>query len=226
MYSETVKGVWSFFCSKKPAKGFMPASRGIHPGMQMKNRCTWCGSDPLYRAYHDTEWGVPLHDDRLLFELLILEGAQAGLSWLTVLRRREQYRQAFDGFDCQRMARYTHADVERLLADTGIIRNRLKITSAIQNARAVLGIRERYGSLDAYLWGFVDGRPIENHWRSMDEVPAQTPLSHTISREMKQQGIGFFGPVICYAFMQAVGMVNDHVVDCFRHREVMALAPS
>jgi DNA-3-methyladenine glycosylase I len=176
-------------------------------------------------AYHDTEWGVPLHDDRLLFELLILEGAQAGLNWLTILRRREHYRKAFEGFDCQRMARYTHADVERLLADPGIIRNRLKITSAIKNARAVLGIRERYGSLDAYLWQFVDGKPIQNQWTSVHDVPAQTPLSRMISKEMQQQGIGFFGPVICYAFMQAVGMVNDHVVDCFRHREVMALAP-
>ncbi|GAU08514.1 DNA-3-methyladenine glycosylase I [Desulfoplanes formicivorans] len=192
----------------------------------MKNRCTWCGSDPLYVAYHDTEWGVPLHDDRLLFQLLILEGAQAGLSWLTILRRREQYIKAFEGFDCQRMARYTQADVQRLLAEPGIIRNRLKITSAIRNARAVLGIQERYGSLDAYLWQYVDGEPIQNQWTCVDDVPDQTDLSQRISREMNKLGICFFGPVICYAFMQAVGMVNDHTVDCFRHREIVALATS
>jgi len=186
----------------------------------MKNRCSWCGEDPLYVVYHDEEWGVPLHDDRLLFEFIVLEGAQAGLSWLTILKRRERYRSAFAGFDAGRVAGYTDQDIDRLLSDPGIIRNRLKITSAVTNARAVLRVTERHGSLDSYLWRYVDGVPIQNEWRSMAEVPAKTPLSEQMSKEMKKDGFTFIGPTTCYAFMQAVGMVNDHTTDCFRYREI------
>jgi DNA-3-methyladenine glycosylase I len=182
----------------------------------MKTRCEWCGTDPLYVAYHDEEWGVPVHDDQRLFEFLTLEGAQAGLSWLTILRKRENYRNAFDGFDAERVARYTEEDVVRLLSDPGIVRNRLKIDSAIRNARGVLTIREEYGSLDAYLWRYVDGVPRQNTWRSLAEVPARTDLSDTVSRDLKKRGFNFAGSTICYAFMQAVGMVNDHVVGCWR----------
>ena len=190
----------------------------------MKKRCAWCGSDPLYRAYHDDEWGVPVHDDRRLFAFLVLEGAQAGLSWLTILKKRENYRKAFHAFDCERIARYTDADVARLLADAGIVRNRLKIASAIQNARSVLAIQEAYGSLAAYLWRYVDGVPRQNAWGSMAEIPARTELSDAMSRDMKKRGFKFVGSTICYAFMQAVGMVNDHTTDCYRHREIRALA--
>ena len=190
----------------------------------MKQRCAWCGSDPLYRAYHDDEWGVPVHDDRRLFEFLVLEGAQAGLSWLTILKKRENYRKAFHAFDCERIARYTDADVARLLADAGIVRNRLKIASAIQNARSVLAIQEAYGSLAAYLWRYVDGVPRQNAWGSMAEIPARTELSDAMSRDLKKRGCTFVGSTICYAFMQAVGMVNDHTTDCYRHREIRALA--
>jgi DNA-3-methyladenine glycosylase I len=186
-------------------------------------RCDWCGLDPLYVDYHDREWGVPLHDDRRLFEFLILEGAQAGLSWLTVLRKREHYRRAFDDFDCVRIAAYGEADVQRLLADAGIVRNRLKIHSAIRNAQSVLQIQQDFGSLDAYLWGFVDGEPVQNSWSSMSEVPTRTPLSDRLSKDLKQRGLNFIGTTITYAFMQAVGMVNDHTTDCFRHRQVGAL---
>ena len=186
----------------------------------MKNRCAWCGSDPLYVAYHDEEWGVPVHDDRHLFEFLILEGAQAGLSWLTILRKREAYRKAFHGFDWDRIARYTPEDQARLLADPGIVRNRLKIEAAVKNARGVIGIREEFGSLDAYLWRFVEGAPRRNAWRRLEEVPAQTPDSDRMSRELKRRGFNFVGSTVCYAFMQAVGMVNDHVTACFRHAEV------
>ena len=180
-------------------------------------RCPWCGSDPLYIAYHDLEWGVPLHDEQRLFEMLTLEGAQAGLSWLTILRKREGYRRAFSGFDPQLVAGFGDSDVARLLADPGIVRNRLKIASAISNARAVLEVQARYGSLDAFLWGFVDGRPIRNSWRSMAEIPASTPLSDAMSREMKRHGFRFVGSTICYAHMQATGMVNDHLTGCFRY---------
>ena len=180
-------------------------------------RCPWCGSDPLYMAYHDQEWGVPLHDEQRLFEMLTLEGAQAGLSWLTILRKREGYRRAFAEFDPQLVAGFGDADVARLLADPGIVRNRLKIASAISNARAVLEVQARYGSLDAFLWGFVDGRPIRDSWRSMAEIPASTPLSDAMSREMKRHGFRFVGTTICYAHMQATGMVNDHVTGCFRY---------
>ncbi len=190
----------------------------------MINRCAWCGSDPLYVAYHDDEWGVPVHDDRLLFEFLVLEGAQAGLSWLTVLKKRENYRKAFDNFAIARVAEYTEKDVTHLLGDSGIIRNRLKIESAIKNARGVLDIQAHYGSLDAYLWRYVDGTPKQNAWRSMAEVPAETELSTMMSKDLKKQGFNFVGSTICYAFMQAVGLVNDHTTDCFRHSVIQDLA--
>ena len=178
-------------------------------------RCPWCGNDPLYKAYHDHEWGVPLHDDTRLFEMLTLEGAQAGLSWLTILRKREGYRRAFDGFDPRKVAAFNDDDVARLLSDPGIVRNRLKISSTITNARAVLEVQSRCGNLDSYLWGFVDGVPIRNSWKTMTELPASTKLSDTMSRELKRLGFRFVGSTICYAFMQATGMVNDHLTGCF-----------
>jgi DNA-3-methyladenine glycosylase I len=187
---------------------------------QMKSRCAWCGSDPLYVKYHDCEWGTPVHDDRRLFEFLILEGAQAGLSWLTILKKRENYRKAFHGFDPQKIVAYPETDVQRLLADPGIIRNRLKIESAIRNARGVLKIIDEFGSFDAFIWRYVDDRPIQNAWRSLAELPARTERSDTISKDLKKRGFNFVGSTICYAFMQAVGMVNDHVVDCFRFDEL------
>ena len=186
-------------------------------------RCEWCGADPLYVDYHDCEWGVPSHDDCHLFEMLILEGAQAGLSWLTILRKRGNYRRAFDGFDADRVARYDARKVTALLGDPGIVRNRLKVTSAVDNARAVLRVRESHGSLDAFLWRYVEGRPRQNAFRSLRELPARTPDSDLLSRDLKRLGFRFVGSTICYAFMQAVGMVNDHVVDCFRHAEVVRL---
>lgn len=188
----------------------------------MKHRCEWCGNDPLYIAYHDNEWGIPVHDDRLLFEFLILEGAQAGLSWLTVLKKRQNYKKAFHDFDCERIAAYTDEDTARLLADPGIIRNRLKIASAVKNARGVLAIREEYGSLDAYLWSYVDGSPIQNAWDSLADIPVKTELSDRMSKDLKKRGFSFVGSTICYAFMQAVGMVNDHTTDCFRYSEIKA----
>ena len=186
----------------------------------MKCRCSWCGDDPLYQAYHDSEWGVPAHDDQHLFEMLILEGAQAGLSWLTILKKRENFRRAFHSFDIERIAGYSQGDVQRLLTDPGIVRNRLKIASAIKNARGVLRIQEEFATLDAYLWSFVDGTPRQNEWLSMAEVPTRTEQSDTMSKDLKRRGFNFVGTTICYAFMQAVGMVNDHVVDCFRHAAV------
>lgn len=183
-------------------------------------RCPWAGSDPAYVRYHDEEWGVPVHDDRLLFEFLILEGAQAGLSWLTILRKRAAYRAAFANFDAAAVARFGARDVRRLLADAGIVRNRLKVGAAIDNARAVLALRERHGSLDRYLWRFVDGRPVQNQWSTLRQVPAETDASRAMSKALRQQGFRFVGPTICYAFMQATGMVNDHLVDCFRHRQL------
>lgn len=189
----------------------------------MIQRCQWCGSDPAYVAYHDEEWGVPVHDDRLLFEFLILEGAQAGLSWITILRKRENYRRAFHDFDVERIARYTERDVERLLGNAGIVRNRLKVASAIRNARAVLDIREEFASLDSYLWNFVDGAPIQNAWKSMAELPAKTDRSDAMSKDLKKRGFNFVGSTICYAFMQAVGMVNDHTTECFRYTQVGGL---
>lgn len=183
-------------------------------------RCAWCGVDPVYRAYHDEEWGVPLHDERALFEFLILEGAQAGLSWLTILKKRAGYRRAFDNFDAERIARYDEADTARLLADPGIVRNRLKIAAAVANARATLAVREAFGGLDGYFWRFVDGRPIVNHWRDLSQVPARTPLSDLISKDLGRRGFKFVGSTIVYAHMQATGMVNDHVTDCFRHAQL------
>ena len=186
----------------------------------LPTRCPWCGTEPGYVAYHDHEWGVPLHDERALFEFLILEGAQAGLSWATILKKRAGYRRAFDDFDAERIARYTEADIARLLADPGIVRNRLKVAAAVGNARATLAVREAFGGLDAYFWRFVEGRPIHNAWAEAGEIPARTALSDTISRDLKQRGFKFVGSTIVYAHMQATGMVNDHLVDCYRHREL------
>ncbi len=186
-------------------------------------RCSWATTE-LSIAYHDEEWGVPLHDERRLFEFLILEGAQAGLSWITILRKRENYRKALDGFRAEKIARYGTRDVERLLHDPGIVRNRLKIAATIQNAQALLALQEET-SLDAYLWNFVDGRPRQNRWRSSAQVPARTPTSDALSRDLRERGFKFVGSTICYALMQATGMVNDHLVTCPRHRQVAA-APS
>jgi len=188
------------------------------------NRCEWSGNHPLYIAYHDDEWGVPVHDDRLLYEFLVLEGAQAGLSWLTILKKRENYRTAFENFDFKRIASYTEKDLERLLGDPGIVRNRLKLQSAIRNAQGVLEIQKDFGSLDSYLWSFVGGNPIQNEWKSMAELPAKTDLSEAMSKDLKKRGFNFVGPTICYAFMQAVGMVNDHTTDCYRYNEVKELS--
>jgi len=186
-------------------------------------RCGWCGDDPLYVAYHDLEWGVPVFDDRTLFEFVILEGAQAGLSWSTILKKREGYRRAFADFDPEKVARFSEKKVAKLLADPGIVRNRLKVVSAVSNARAFLEIQEEKGSFSDYIWAFVDGTPIQNRWRSLSDIPATTPLAGTISNDLKKRGFRFVGPTIVYAHMQATGMVNDHVVGCFRHREVAAL---
>ncbi len=191
-----------------------------------KTRCSWAGSDPLYVAYHDEEWGVPLHDDRALFEFLVLEGAQAGLSWITILRKRDAYRAAFAGFDPGEVARFEDDDVERLMNDPGIVRNRLKIGSAIRNARAFLDVVEEAGRFDRFLWSFVDHVPIDGRRRAADEIPSATPLSRTMSAELKKRGFKFVGPTICYAFMQAVGLVNDHVTACFRYEEIRELASS
>ena len=183
-------------------------------------RCSWPGSDPLYLDYHDRVWGVPVHDDQRLFEFLTLEGAQAGLAWITILRKREGYLRAFAGFDPQVVARFDTAKVAELLADPGIVRNRLKVESAVGNARAFLRVQEEFGSFADYMWRFVDGRPRQNSWRSLAEIPASTPQSDALSRDLKQRGFRFVGSTICYAHMQAVGMVNDHLVDCFRWREL------
>lgn len=183
-------------------------------------RCGWVGGDPLYRTYHDREWGVPVHDDRRLFEFLILEGAQAGLSWITILRKRDAYRAAFAGFDPKAVAGFDGAKIAELLANPGIVRNRLKVESAITNARSFLRIQEEFGSFDDYQWRFVGGRPLRNAWRSITEIPACTPASDAMSLDLKRRGFRFVGSTICYAHMQAVGMVNDHTVDCFRWREV------
>jgi DNA-3-methyladenine glycosylase I len=192
--------------------------------MTAQVRCAWCGSDPVYVAYHDDEWGVPVRDERRLFEFLILEGAQAGLSWLTVLRKRDGYRRAFDDFDPERIARYGEADIARLRGDAGIIRNRLKIDAAIGNARALLNLHQAGGTLSDRLWRHVDGRPRQNAWTSLDQVPATTPASDAMSRELKGLGFRFVGSTICYALMQATGMVNDHTTDCFRHRPLAGSA--
>jgi DNA-3-methyladenine glycosylase I len=192
--------------------------------MTGRTRCAWAGAtDPLYIAYHDEEWGVPVHDDRTLFEFLVLEGAQAGLSWATILRKRENYRRAFDGFDPAKVARYDARRMAKLLRNPGIVRNRLKVRSAVNNARRLLGVQEEFGSFDAYQWRFVDGRPKQNRRRALREIPPRTPESDAMSEDLKDRGFNFVGSTIIYAHMQAVGMVNDHVVDCFRYREVARL---
>lgn len=188
--------------------------------MENIQRCAWSTSDPLYISYHDQEWGVPVHDDRLLFEFLILEGAQAGLSWITVLRKRENYRQAFDRFDPQKIARYGDEKIAELLNNAGIIRNRAKINAAIGNARAFLAVQEEFGSFDAYIWRFVGGKPIDNAWTEMSQIPAKSAEAEALSKDLKRRGFKFIGPTICYAHMQATGMVNDHTVDCFRYEQV------
>jgi DNA-3-methyladenine glycosylase I len=185
--------------------------------MSALRRCDWPKND-LAIAYHDAEWGVPVHDDRVLFEFLTLEGAQAGLSWDTILRKRERYRALFAQFDPERVARFTQARCERILQDPGIIRNRAKVQSAVTNARALLAVREQFGSFDAYVWGFVDGAPIRNNWRSTAQIPVSTPVSDKLSKDLRKRGFSFVGTTICYSFMQAVGLVNDHLVTCFRHQ--------
>jgi DNA-3-methyladenine glycosylase I len=186
----------------------------------MKCRCEWCGGNSFNIAYHDNEWGVPAHDDRHLFEMLLLEGAQAGLSWLTILKKRENYRKAFHSFNPEKIAGYSELDIQRLLADPGIVRNRLKIVAAIKNARGVMDIQAEFGTLDAFLWRYVGGAPLKNEWHSIADLPTRTEQSDAMSRDLKRRGFNFIGSTICYAFMQAVGMVNDHTTDCFRHVEV------
>ncbi len=182
-------------------------------------RCEWGNSDPLYIQYHDEEWGVPIHDDRTLFEFLCLEGAQAGLSWLTILKKRENYRKAFDHFDAKKIARYDHKKMAALLKDSGIVRNRLKIKAFVQNARAFLEIQNEFGSFDKYIWQFVGGKPKVNRWKTLQEIPSHTPESDAMSKDLKQRGFTFVGSTICYAFMQACGMVNDHVTSCYRYKD-------
>jgi len=193
------------------------------PQPMRRKRCAWSGTDPLFIAYHDEEWGVPIHDDRLLFEFLVLEGAQAGLSWSTILRKRDAYRRAFDRFDPRKVARYEKRKVAALLKDAGIVRNRAKIASAIKNAKAFLDVQAEFGSFDAYQWRFVHGRPIQNRWRAEGDIPPRTAQSDAMSDDLKRRGFSFVGSTIIYAHMQAVGMVNDHVITCFRHREVARL---
>ena len=185
--------------------------------MDKSNRCPWAGQDTLYQRYHDTEWGMPLHDDRRLFEFLILEGAQAGLSWLTILRKRAHYRTAFNGFDAAKIAAYGPSKIEQLVQDAGIVRHRLKIAAAVQNARSFLQIQQEYGSFDSFVWSFVDGNPIQNAWTSPNQVPTRTDASEAMSLQLKRRGFKFVGATICYAYMQATGMVNDHLVNCFRY---------
>ncbi|MFX1256098.1 MAG: DNA-3-methyladenine glycosylase I [Promethearchaeota archaeon] len=187
---------------------------------EQTQRCEWAGNDPLMIEYHDKEWGVPAHDDRELFEFLILEGAQAGLSWSTILKRRQAYQQAFDNFNPQKVAKYSEKDIENLIANTGIIRNKLKIKSAINNAQKFLQVQEEFGSFNKYIWQFVDYRPIQNRFQNLSELPASTDISKKMSQDLKRRGFNFVGPTICYAFMQAVGMVNDHVLSCFRYEEI------
>ena len=188
-----------------------------------KTRCEWCGTDPLYVEYHDTEWGVPVRDDRKLFEFLILEGAQAGLAWITILRKREGYREAFADFDAEKVARFTPKRVEKLLENPNIVRNRLKVESTVTNAKAFLKTQDEFGSFSNYIWQFTDGKPINNRIKTLKEVPAKTDLSDAISEDLKKRGFKFVGSTIIYAHMQATGMVNDHVVGCFRHKEVTKL---
>lgn len=186
----------------------------------MKTRCAWANKDPQLREYHDREWGVPVHDDRLLFEFLVLEGAQAGLNWSTILKKRDNYRRAFDDFDPVKVARYETEKIEALLSDPGIVRNRLKVMAAVENARALLKVQEEFGSFDSYIWHFVDGLLIRNYWKKIGDIPGSSPESERMSKELIKRGFRFVGPTICYAFMQAIGMVNDHTVDCYRHAEI------
>jgi DNA-3-methyladenine glycosylase I len=196
------------------------STAGIEKASLEIKRCAWAGDDDLYQHYHDTEWGVPLHNDRQLFEFLILEGAQAGLSWITILRKRENYRATFDGFDPARIARYDAGKIASLLQNPGIVRNRLKVAAAITNAQKFLDVQEEFGSFDTFIWRFVDGEPKQNRWHSISDIPTSTPESDAMSRELKQRGFKFVGSTICYAHMQATGMVNDHTTDCFRHKEL------
>jgi DNA-3-methyladenine glycosylase I len=184
------------------------------------NRCDWCKSEDIYKKYHDKEWGVPLHSDRKLFEFLILEGVQAGLSWITVLKKRKTYREVFDQFDFNKVAKYKEARIQSLLQNPGIIRNQLKVRAAVKNAKAYIQVREEFGSFNKYIWQFTDGKTIQNSWKSLKEIPAQTEISELMSKDLKKRGFTFVGPTICYAFMQAIGMVNDHVVICYRYKEL------
>ena len=188
----------------------------MHGNRRGLTRCQWAKGE-LYEAYHDQEWGVPVHNDRLLFEFLILEGAQAGLSWITILKKRHNYRRAFDNFDAKKIARYNSRKIQKLLSDPGIVRNKLKIESAVRNARSFLEVQSEFGTFDQYVWQFVGGKPIQNHWKSLKEIPARTAASDAMSRDLLKRGFKFVGSTICYAFMQAVGMVNDHTTDCFRY---------
>jgi DNA-3-methyladenine glycosylase I len=188
--------------------------------MPVKTRCAWCTNDLLYIRYHDSEWGVPVHNDRKLFEFLILEGAQAGLSWITILRKRAAFRKAFDNFDFNKVVKYNERRIQSLLKDTGIVRNRLKILGSVQNAKAFIQVRNEFGTFDKYIWSFVDGAPICNRWKTFKQVPANTTISDAMSKDLRKRGFTFVGSTICYAFMQAVGMVNDHTVDCFRYSEI------
>jgi len=201
----------------RPGAVTEPSGEITKVGADKTARCAWCGVDPLYVAYHDNEWGVPCHDERTLFEFLILEGAQAGLSWITILKKRENYRRTFDGFDVQKIARYGETDLARLLGDAGIVRNRLKISAAINNARATLALYDAGSSLDALFWQFVDNAPVINRWQRLDEVPVHTPVAVALAKELKQRGFRFVGPTVIYSHMQATGMVNDHLVTCPRH---------
>lgn len=189
----------------------------------MVKRCAWCGDDPLYVAYHDEDWGVPVYDDQLLFEMLILEGAQAGLSWLTILRKRENYRKAFHNFDAYKISRYDQKEIDRLMQDAGVVRNRLKIESTIKNARGFLLLQEEFASFAGYLWRFVDGKPITNTWKDLSAIPPNTKISDQLSKDLKNRGFNFVGSTICYAFMQSIGMVNDHTTECFRYQEINQL---
>ena len=189
----------------------------------MTKRCDWCGTEEIYVDYHNKDWGVPVHDDRLHFEMIILDGAQAGLSWITILKRRESYRKAFDNFDVFKVSRYTDKKIEKLLTNPGIIRNRLKVNSAVQNARSFLKIQKEFGSFDEYIWQFVNHRTIENKWKKMSDLPAKTAQSDAISKDLKKRGFSFVGSTICYAYMQAAGMVNDHIVDCYRYKKLANL---
>lgn len=187
----------------------------------MKTRCAWPTTDSLYIEYHDKEWGTPVHDDRLLFEFLILEGAQAGLSWITILKKRDNYRKAFDNFDPEKIAKYNSSKIEKLLLNEGIVRNRLKIEAAVTNAKAFLKTRKEFGSFNNYIWQFVGYKPITNSWKTIKEIPAQTTESDLMSKDLKKRGFKFVGSTICYAFMQAIGMVNDHTIECFRYKELL-----